>query len=206
LLTDNNKLHSRWSRKKTMTDLEPIIPVNLEDRAMELRLLSIASPHMRAFHLAWLSLFACFFSAFSVLPLIPVLGASPSTAVTAGLVFLSGTLISRLVMGPICDTLGPRLASTALSLVTATMLVVLASLGAPASHHGLILFRFMSGLSLGNFVANQYWMSSMFSPSVVGLANAVSAGWANIGSGVAQVVMPLAYSLLLHVGGIYVNF
>ncbi|XVF16370.1 hypothetical protein REPUB_Repub10bG0025500 [Reevesia pubescens] len=39
-------------------------------------------------------------------------------------------------------------------------------------------------------------MRSMFSCSVVGLANGVAAGWANIGAGVAQLVMPLLYSLV----------
>lgn len=178
------------------------MPVDSEERAMELRPLSFAVPHMRAFHLAWLSLFSCFFSAFSVPPLLPVLGANPSTGVTSGVVSLSATFIVRLVMGPLCDLLGPRLATAILSLVTGVMSIVLALLGASASHNGLILLRFMSGLSLGTFVANQYWMTSMFSPSVVGLANAVSSGWANMGSGVAQVVMPLAYSFILHIGGL----
>lgn len=35
----------------------------------------------------------------------------------------------------------------------------------------------------------------MFSSSVVGLANGVAAGWATMGAGVAQLVMPLLYSL-----------
>lgn len=37
----------------------------------------------------------------------------------------------------------------------------------------------------------------MFSPSAVGLANGVSAGWANMGAGVAQLVMPQIYYLLI---------
>lgn len=36
----------------------------------------------------------------------------------------------------------------------------------------------------------------MFSSNVVGLANGFAAGWANVGSGVTQLVMPLIYSLL----------
>ncbi|GMN42552.1 hypothetical protein TIFTF001_011748 [Ficus carica] len=38
-------------------------------------------------------------------------------------------------------------------------------------------------------------MTSMFSAPVVGLANGVSAGWANAGSGLTQLLMPLIYSL-----------
>lgn len=37
----------------------------------------------------------------------------------------------------------------------------------------------------------------MFSTSVVGLANAAAAGWANMGAGLAQLVMPLLYSLVI---------
>ncbi|KAA8530213.1 hypothetical protein F0562_004922 [Nyssa sinensis] len=39
-------------------------------------------------------------------------------------------------------------------------------------------------------------MSSMFSGCVVGRANGVAAGWANVGAGVTQLVMPLIYSLI----------
>jgi MFS transporter, NNP family, nitrate/nitrite transporter len=58
----------------------------------------------------------------------------------------------------------------------------------------------VAGLSLANFVANQHWMSGIFAPSAVGLANAVTAGWANVGSAAAQLVMPLAYELVLRLG------
>ncbi|OVA19869.1 hypothetical protein BVC80_233g19 [Macleaya cordata] len=43
-------------------------------------------------------------------------------------------------------------------------------------------------------------MSSMFSGNVVGLANGFAAGWANVGSGATQLLMPLIYSLVTHVG------
>lgn len=39
----------------------------------------------------------------------------------------------------------------------------------------------------------------MFSGNVVGVANGVSAGWANVGSGFTQLVMPLIYSFLVHI-------
>ncbi|CAD6342879.1 unnamed protein product [Miscanthus lutarioriparius] len=43
-------------------------------------------------------------------------------------------------------------------------------------------------------------MSGIFAPSAVALARAVAAGWANVGSAAAQLVMPLAYELILRLG------
>ncbi|XP_073108630.1 probable high-affinity nitrate transporter 2.4 isoform X2 [Elaeis guineensis] len=178
------------------------LPVDEESKATELRVFSFAGPHMRAFHLAWLSLFSCFFSTFAAPPLLPVLRAtlslSPSDVSAAGVASVSGAIIARLAMGPACDLVGPRRALVAASLLTATPAIVAAA--AVSSPAGFILLRFLSGLSLSNFVANQCWMSSMFSPCVVGLANALCAGWANMGSAAAQLLMPLAYSLLLRLG------
>ncbi|KAJ3675802.1 hypothetical protein LUZ60_004844 [Juncus effusus] len=176
------------------------MPVDSDRRAMELQPLSFSSPHMRAFHLSWLSLFSCYFSAFSIPPLLPILNVTESTIATASVVSLFAVFLSRFIMGPACDLLGPRVASTVVSLSSVVLSVLVMLFWDTASPCGFVILRFASGLSLGNFVANQYWMSSMFAPSAVGLANAVSAGWANMGSAVAQLVMPLAYSCVVHVG------
>ncbi|KAI7741364.1 hypothetical protein M8C21_000824 [Ambrosia artemisiifolia] len=148
---------------------------------------------MRAFHLAWLSLFTCFFSTFSIPPLLPIirqdLHLSPSDVGTAGIAAFAGSIISRLAMGPACDLFGPRLASATLSLATAPILLSAAFISTPLH---FIFLRFFVGFSLANFVANQFWMSSMFSRCTVGLANGVAAGWANVGSGLTQLVMPSA--------------
>ncbi|KAM0022652.1 putative major facilitator superfamily, MFS transporter superfamily [Helianthus debilis subsp. tardiflorus] len=173
------------------------IAVDSGHKATEFRPLSLSSPHMRAFHLAWLSLFTCFFSTFSIPPLLPIirqdLNLSPSDVGTAGIAAFAGSIISRLVMGPACDVFGPRLASATLSLATAPILLSAAFISTPLH---FILLRFFVGFSLANFVANQFWMSSMFSRCTVGLANGVAAGWANVGSGVTQLVMPFIFSVL----------
>ncbi|KAF8671057.1 hypothetical protein HU200_050336 [Digitaria exilis] len=173
--------------------------VDAEGRATELRPLSLSSPHTQAFHLAWLSLFACFFAAFAAPPILPALRPalvlSPTSDVPAAAVAsLSATLVGRLAMGPACDLLGPRHASGLASLLAALAVALAAS--AASSPAGFVWLRFVSGLSLANFVANQHWMSRVFSPSSVGLANAVAAGWANAGSAAAQLVMPVAYDLV----------
>ncbi|KVI09193.1 Major facilitator superfamily [Cynara cardunculus var. scolymus] len=173
------------------------IAVDADHKATQFRPLSLSSPHMRAFHLAWLSLFSCFFSTFSIPPLLPIirqdLNLSPTDVGTAGIAAFAGSIISRLAMGPACDLFGPRLASATLSLVTAPILLSAAFISSPLS---FILLRFFVGFSLANFVANQFWMSSMFSGCTVGLANGVSAGWANVGSGLTQLVMPVIFSIL----------
>ncbi|GJN18628.1 hypothetical protein PR202_gb05804 [Eleusine coracana subsp. coracana] len=173
--------------------------VDEQGRATELRPLSLSSPHTQAFHLAWLSLFACFFAAFAAPPILPALRPalvlSPSDAPAAAVGSLTATLVGRLAMGPACDILGPRRASGCASLLAALALATTAvTASSPA---GFVALRFVAGLSLGNFVANQHWMSGIFAPSAVGLANAVAAGWANVGSAAAQVVMPLAYDLVV---------
>jgi len=58
---------------------------------------------------------------------------------------------------------------------------------------GFILCRFFIGLSLATFVANQFWTSVMFTGKIVGLANATSGGWGNLGGGITQILMPLFF-------------
>ncbi|XP_059452576.1 high affinity nitrate transporter 2.7-like [Corylus avellana] len=175
------------------------LPVDPEDqKATEFRPFSIAPPHMRAFHLAWFSLFSCFFSTFSIPPLVSVIREDLNLTDTdisyAGIASFTGSIFCRLAMGPICDLVGPRVASATLSFLTAPAILSMCIVSSPNT---FILVRFLVGFSLANFVANQFWMSSMFSGCVVGLANGVAAGWANVGSGVTQLVMPLIYALIL---------
>ncbi|KAK3033049.1 hypothetical protein RJ639_035675 [Escallonia herrerae] len=173
------------------------IAVDSDHKATEFRPLSISSPHMRAFHLAWLSLFSCFFSTFSIPPLLPIirqdLYLTDADVGNAGIASFAGSIFSRLTMGPACDLLGPRIASASLSLLTAPVVLSTSLISTPQS---FIFLRFLIGFCLANFVSSQFWMSSMFSGSVVGLANGVAAGWANVGSGLTQLVMPLLYSFI----------
>ncbi|CAH8271088.1 unnamed protein product [Arabidopsis lyrata] len=182
---------------KTPSFPDSTIPVDSDGRATVFRPFSLSSPHSRAFHLAWLSLFSCFFSTFSIPPLVPVISSdlnlSASTVSTAGIASFAGSIFSRLAMGPLCDLIGPRTSSAILSFLTAPVILSASLVSSPRS---FILVRFFVGFSLANFVANQYWMSSMFSGNVIGLANGVSAGWANVGAGISQLLMPLIYATI----------
>lgn len=46
---------------------------------------------------------------------------------------------------------------------------------------GYIMSRFLIGWALAGFVTCQFWTSIMFSPNVVGFANALAGGWGNAG-------------------------
>ncbi|KAL7241059.1 hypothetical protein ACSBR2_006643 [Camellia fascicularis] len=65
-----------------------------------------------------------------------------------------------------------------------------------------LVVRLLVGFSLATFVATQFWMSSMFSTTVVGTANAVSAGWGNFGGGATQIIMPYVFSIILDMGAV----
>ncbi|KAL9248017.1 hypothetical protein vseg_021383 [Gypsophila vaccaria] len=177
---------------------QPSLPLDEDGKATVFNPFTTASPQMITFHLSWLSLFSCFFSTFSIPPLLPIirsdLSLTRSDISSANAASFVGSVLSRLLMGPACETLGPRVASAALSLVTAPAILAVSLAASPASFS---LLRLLVGLSLGNFVANQFWTSTLFSGPVVGRANATSAGWANTGSGLAQLTMPLVYSLTL---------
>ena len=46
---------------------------------------------------------------------------------------------------------------------------------------GYIASRLLIGIALAGFVTCQFWASMLFSPNVVGIANAVAGGWGNAG-------------------------
>lgn len=196
-----NKKLSQFLTMVTPNKTEPVlvfsIPVDSDNKATELKLLSLSTPHMRAFHLAWLSLFACFFSTFSVPPLLPIireeLNLTQADIGHAGIASFVGSIFSRLAMGPACDLFGPRIASATVSLVTAPVVMFMCLVSSPLS---FIFLRFLIGFSLANFVSSQFWMSSMFSGCTVGVANGLVAGWANVGSGLAQLIMPLIVAII----------
>lgn len=133
------------------------LPVDADHRATILKPFSVTGPHMLSFHLAWLSLFTCYFSAFAAPPLLPVirdsLSLTASSAAASAISGAAGTIIGRLSMGPACDLLGPRIASAASTLLSAPAIFLLsATATCPISFS---LLRFLSGFSLASFVSNQ---------------------------------------------------
>jgi len=110
---------------------------------------------------------------------------------TSTLVGISGTVILRVLIGPISDGIGIR--------TTFAVLLVLASipgflLATSNSYAAIVVFRFLVGFAGGSFVLTQLWTTTMFDLNVVGIANATSAGWGNLGGGVANILNSIVFA------------
>ncbi|OWZ16041.1 Major Facilitator Superfamily (MFS) transporter [Phytophthora megakarya] len=167
------------------------------DKATEIRLFSFTRPHMRAFHYSWLSFFIAFFGWFSIPPLMPTikqrLDLSEDQIANTNIAALSSAIIGRLIAGPLCDRYGARTVQAVILVVGA---IPVASATLVVDYYGFMLVRFFTGLVGCTFVATAYWTSTMFSNEVVGSANAIAAGWGNLGAGVAYVITPLIFDLV----------
>ena len=110
---------------------------------------------------------------------------------------VSATIIARLVIGRLCDTVGPRLSYTILLLVGSIPVICI---GLANSYESFLLFRFVIGIIGASFVITQFHTSMMFAPGVVGTANAVAGGWGNLGGGVTNLLMPLIAAAFVALG------
>jgi nitrate/nitrite transporter NarK len=161
-----------------------------EDRAVDIPLYSSARPHMRAFHLAWGAFFVAFFTWFAMTPLLGEIAISLDLSReeiwTSSVLAVSSSAATRILMGPLNDRYGARWVMS-VTLVLAAIPTGLA--GLVDSANSLYVVRFLIGVAGSAFVTCQYWTSCMFTMEIAGTANALAAGWGNMGGGVAQVVM-----------------
>ncbi|KAI9321276.1 major facilitator superfamily domain-containing protein [Dichotomocladium elegans] len=164
-------------------------------KAVNFRLHSLLYPHMRALHLAWVSFMVAFMAWYSIPPLIDYiaedLGISATEIYDSNMAAVSITIVCRLVIGPICERIGPRRAMAAILIVGA---IPCGMTGLLQNGAGLIGLRSVIGILGATFVPCQFWATQMFSPSVVGTANAISGGWGNMGAGVTYLLMPAIYN------------
>jgi NNP family nitrate/nitrite transporter-like MFS transporter len=170
-------------------------------KATKIRLFSFSAPPMRAFHMTWMAFFLCFFGWFGLAPLMPLIRADlqlTSTQVANSVIAsVAGTIFARLLVGYLCDKLGPRRVYSGLLLLGALPVM---GVGLVHSYAGFMLCRVLIGLVGASFVITQYHTSAMFAPNVVGTANATTAGWGNLGGGVTQMVMPIIVMSLVGLG------
>jgi NNP family nitrate/nitrite transporter-like MFS transporter len=172
-----------------------------DGRATRIQLLSFSAAPMRAFHLSWIAFFLSFVAWFGIAPLMAIvrddLKLTKAQIGNTVIVSVAITIFTRLLSGWLCDRFGPRLTYSALLILGALPVM---GIGLSYSYHSFLLFRLAIGLIGASFVITQYHTSIMFSRSVVGTANAVTAGWGNLGGGVTQWVMPLLFGVFVGVG------
>ena len=171
------------------------------NKATAIRLFSFNTPQMRAFHMSWFAFFLCFFAWFGIAPLMKVvraeLGLTQAQIGNCIIASVAITILARLLIGWLCDHIGPRLAYTGLLIIGS---IPVMGIGFANSYETFLLFRLAIGIIGASFVITQYHTSVMFAPNVVGTANATTAGWGNLGGGVTQMVMPLLFGGFLTLG------
>ncbi len=162
----------------------------------------LGMPQIRAFHMTWFAFFLCFFAWFGIAPLMKIVRDELSlTREQVGWSIIASvaiTVLARLVIGWLCDRIGPRLAYTWLLIVGS---IPVMGIGLAQNFETFLIFRLLIGIIGASFVITQYHTSVMFAPNCVGTANATSAGWGNLGGGVTQFVMPLIFALFVGVVG-----
>ena len=162
------------------------------DKATRIDLFSFSTPQMRAFHMAWIGFFVCFFAWFATAPLMPIikgdLQLSNDEVYSIGIAGVFVTVLARFVIGPLCDKYGPRLTYTVLLALGALPVIGIAFAW---DYSSFLIMRLLIGIIGASFVITQFHTSVMFAPNVVGTANATVGGWGNAGGGVTQSVMPM---------------
>ncbi len=170
-------------------------------KAVRIRPFDLGSPHTRTFHMTWVAFHLCFFGWFGVAPLMAViredLGLSQSQVGATVVASVAITIVVRLIIGPLCDRLGPRRTYAGLLILGA---IPVFGVGLADSYESFLLARLAIGAIGASFVITQYHTSMMYAPNVVGTANALTAGWGNLGGGTTQIVMPLVLAALVSLG------
>jgi MFS transporter, NNP family, nitrate/nitrite transporter len=172
--------------------------MDAKSKATRISLLTLSTPQMRAFHMSWIAFFLCFFAWFGIAPLMSVVRDEMQlTKNQVGWCVIGSvaiTIVSRLLVGWLCDRYGPRLTYTGLLLLGSLPVM---GIGLAHSFPTFLLFRVLIGAIGASFVITQYHTSQMFAPNCVGTANATSAGWGNLGGGVTQFAMPLLFAFFV---------
>jgi NNP family nitrate/nitrite transporter-like MFS transporter len=175
--------------------------MEVRNKATRIDLFSLKTRQMRAFHMSWFAFFLCFFAWFGIAPLMAVvrdeLGLTKEQIGNTIIASVAITIVARLIIGWLCDRIGPRLCYTALLMVGS---IPVMTIGLSTGYESFLLFRLGIGVIGASFVITQYHTSVMFAPNVVGTANATSAGWGNLGGGVTQMIMPLVFASFVALG------
>ena len=161
-----------------------------DDRACEIAIFSFDRPHMRGFHLAWLGFFLGFFVWYAITPLLSEvqesLNLSKAEIWTSSICAAIGSTICRVLMGPLTDVYGARICMGVIIILAS---IPTACIGLVGNLTWLCIVRALISIAGSAFVMCQAWTTIMFTKEVAGTANALAAGWGNLGGGLAQIVM-----------------
>ncbi len=171
-------------------------------KATKINLTDFKSVQMRTFHLSWIAFFLCFFGWFAHAPLMkstiaPDLGLTKEQTTIAFIASVGVTIFARLIIGSLCDKIGPRKSYVYLLIFGA---IAVAGSSFATTWETYLISRLAIGVIGASFVITQYHTSVMFAPNVIGIANATTAGWGNLGGGVTNAVMPMIASGVLAFG------
>jgi NNP family nitrate/nitrite transporter-like MFS transporter len=171
------------------------------NKATRIDLLNLTTPQMRVFHVTWFAFFLAFFGWFGIAPLMAVvrddLDLTKAQVGNTVIASVTVTIVARLLIGWLCDRIGPRLSYSGLLILGAFPVMLI---GLAQDYETFLLFRLAIGVIGASFVITQYHTSLMFGPNVVGTANATTAGWGNLGGGVTQIVMPVVLTAVVTIG------
>jgi MFS transporter, NNP family, nitrate/nitrite transporter len=175
--------------------------MNTLQKAEKINLFSFSSPQMRAFHITWFTFFICFFGWFGIAPLMAIvrdeLHLTKSQVGNIMIASVAITILARLLIGWLCDRIGPRITYAGLLLLGSLPVMLI---GLSNSYESFLIFRLCIGVIGASFVITQFHTSVMFAPNIVGTANATAAGWGNLGGGVTLMVMPMIFAGFVSMG------
>jgi NNP family nitrate/nitrite transporter-like MFS transporter len=173
--------------------------VDSEYKGKQLKLYSVMPPHMLSFWVNVAAFFTSFLSTFAAAPLISIIrqdiNLTRTEASGAAIASITGTCFSRIAMGSFCDAFGPRMGHIMILSLTSAPVFLMSMV---TNSTGFIIVRCCIGFSLACFVCCQFWSSIMFSPNIVGTANAFAGGWGNMGGGATQIIMPYLTTAIAH--------
>lgn len=162
---------------------------------------SFRTAPMRAFHMSWMAFFLCFFAWFGSAALMGVIREELQLSKTQIGHIITGsvaiTIVFRLLIGGLLDRFGPRRIYAALLIVSSIPVIGIAF---THSYETFLIARVAIGAIGASFVISQYHTTQMFSPRIVGTANAITAGWGNMGGGATHLAMPLIFAGIMSLG------
>lgn len=175
--------------------------MNTLKKSSKLELLNFKNPATRTFWITSVAFFLCFFAWFGIVPFMPDvvkdLGLTPDQKWNSIILAVTGTVFARLLIGKLTDKYGPRLCYTWLLILGAIPVIAIGFVQTPLQ---FLICRLFIGFIGASFVITQVHTSIMFSPSIVGTANATSAGWGNLGGGANRLGMPIIAAAVVSFG------